>query len=211
MPRVAKSNTAIPPCHSCAPQKISFQLDMRRAVAVENRLVARVRLDGGGSPGPLQNEASASFAAAPRDDPWRDYQIIMWQDQTPAGYARLKQLGITGGMVMVPDYQRHGSYNADQLKALLDQDLGFYLENIATDFYSPYHRWYPNHPVNWKFLEVEQTPSGQSGRYQGIYSPAQPFRSRMAGDGAKPADARRTNAASVSASLLRSWGRDRHR
>jgi hypothetical protein len=66
----------------------------------------------------------------------------MGQDQTPAGYARLKQLGITGGMVMVQHYQQHGSYNADQLKALLDQDLGFYLENIATDFYSPYHRWF---------------------------------------------------------------------
>ena len=87
----------------------------------------------------------------------------MWQDQTPAGYARLKQLGITGGMVMVQDYQQHGSYNADQLKALLDQDLGFYLENIATDFYSPYHRWFSNHPVNWKFLEVEQIHRANPG------------------------------------------------
>ncbi len=132
--------------------EVAFRLDLRRAVAGENRVVARLRLDGEGP----RRETSAIFAAASPDDPWRDYQIIMWQEQTPAGYARLKQLGVTGGMVMPARYQRYGSYNADQLNSLLDQDLGFYLENIATDFYSPYHRWFPHHPVNWKFLEVEK-------------------------------------------------------
>src|SRR5271165_6730542 len=132
--------------------KTSFQLDIQRAVAVENRVVARLRLDGD----PSAHEATASFVATPHNDPWRDYQIIMWQEQLPAGFVKLKQLGITGGMVMVAGYQRGGSYNADQLHALLDQDLCFYLENTATDFYSPYHRWYPNLPVNWKFIEVEK-------------------------------------------------------
>ena len=132
--------------------EVTFRLDMRRAIMVENRVIARLRLDGD----PSAHETSASFVATPPDDPWRDYQIIMWQEETPAGYARLKQLGITGGMVMPARYQRHGSYNADELNSLVNQDLRFYLENIATDFYSPYHRWFPDHPVNWKFLEVEK-------------------------------------------------------
>lgn len=132
--------------------EVTFRLDKRRAVAVENRVIARLRLDGD----PPAHETSGSFIATPSDDPWRDYQIIMWQEQTPAGYARLKQLGITGGMVMPARYQRRGSYNADELNSLVNQDFRFYLENIATDFYSPYHRWFPDHPVDWKFLEVEK-------------------------------------------------------
>ena len=39
---------------------------------------------------------------------------------------------------------------------LLDNDLRFYLENIATDFYSSYHRWSGDRPVDWRFLEAKQ-------------------------------------------------------
>jgi len=41
---------------------------------------------------------SFAFAAAPQsDDPWWDYQIIMWQPHTPEQNAALKNLGITAG------------------------------------------------------------------------------------------------------------------
>src|SRR5204863_5496760 len=38
----------------------------------------------------------------------------------------------------------------------LDLDLGWYLENAATDFYSAYHRWFPDRPVNWRFEDVKR-------------------------------------------------------
>jgi hypothetical protein len=37
---------------------------------------------------------------------------------------------------------------------LLRNDLRWYAENIATDFYSEYHRYFPERPNNWKFVEL---------------------------------------------------------
>ncbi|HET8997408.1 MAG TPA: alpha-amylase family protein, partial [Acetobacteraceae bacterium] len=34
--------------------------------------------------------------------------------------------------------------------------MGFYIENIATDFYAAYHRWFPGKPVNWRFVDAQQ-------------------------------------------------------
>ena len=45
---------------------------------------------------------------------------------------------------------------AELIDPLLDNDMRWYLENIATDFYSPYHRWSGDRPKNWKFLEVKK-------------------------------------------------------
>jgi hypothetical protein len=48
------------------------------------------------------------------------------------------------------------AYAAGALDPLLANDLRWYLENIATDFYSPYHKWSGDRPVNWRFLEVKR-------------------------------------------------------
>jgi hypothetical protein len=34
--------------------------------------------------------------------------------------------------------------------------MRWYIENIAIDFYSPYHKWSADRPVNWKFLAVKK-------------------------------------------------------
>ena len=39
---------------------------------------------------------------------------------------------------------------------LIDNDLRWYAENIATDFYSAYHRWFPDRPVNWLFHDAKE-------------------------------------------------------
>src|SRR5207253_4820385 len=39
---------------------------------------------------------------------------------------------------------------------LLNNDLRWYSENIATDFYSEYHRYYPDRPNHWKFLQAKE-------------------------------------------------------
>src|SRR5436309_15603681 len=57
---------------------------------------------------------------------------------------------------MLPiDHGAH-SFVTEWIEPLLDADLRFYLENIATDFYSSYHRWSGDRPENWRFLEAKQ-------------------------------------------------------
>jgi len=77
----------------------------------------------------------------------------MWQQQARAGYAALKQLGVTAGMVLP---WQLSSAALDPTAPLLDKNIRWYVENIATDFYSTYHRWSGDRPVNWKFPEVKK-------------------------------------------------------
>ena len=136
--------------------EVRFPLDTRRAVTMKNRLAAHLSIDAVDQLGNKfhhENDKTDSFIASPSDHPWSDYQIIMWQQQTRAGYAALRRLGVTAGMVL-PWQLR--SATADPTAPLLDNDMRWYLENIATDFYSTYHRWSGDRPVNWKFLEVKK-------------------------------------------------------
>ncbi len=138
--------------------QVAFPLDLRRAATIQNKLTAALSLDGvdpGGTPVHRRDRQVVSFIASPPDQRWWDYQIIMWQNQTPAAWAALKRLGITGGMLSADHRSEGGTYMVAALTPLLDQDLRFYLENIATDFYSPYHLWSGERPVDWRFLAVE--------------------------------------------------------
>ena len=139
--------------------ELVFPLDIRRAVTMKNRLAAHLSFDGldqSGKAAHREHDEATSFIASPSDHPWSDYQIIMWQGQTPAGYAALKRLGITAGMVETDHRDESRTYVADNVEPLLTNDLRWYLENIATDFYSPYHKWSGDRPVNWRFLEAKQ-------------------------------------------------------
>src|SRR5579863_950370 len=125
-------------------EQIGFPLDLRRAAAMKNTLRVHFSFEGRNKkdePDKREEDAETVFIAKPPDRAWRDYMIIMWQDY-PAGQQRLlKTLGINAGQYVgrnrtLPDF-------------LLDNDLRWYAENIATDFYSTYHRWAPDRPVNW--------------------------------------------------------------
>jgi hypothetical protein len=54
------------------------------------------------------------------------------------------------------DHSDEASTSMASLAGLVDADLRCYIENIATDFYSPYHKWYDGRPVDWRFLEAKQ-------------------------------------------------------
>ncbi len=139
--------------------QMAFQLDIRRAVTMKNQLAAHLSFDGidrSGNKSHRDNDEATSFIASPSDDPWSDYQIIMWQQQTRAGYAALRRLGVTAGMVETDHRDEARTYVKDNVESLLANDLRWYLENIATDFYSPYHKWSGDRPVNWRFLEAKQ-------------------------------------------------------
>lgn len=84
--------------------------------------------------------------------PWPTYQIILWQKPNPEDLPALRQIGITAGAVL-------GQRDTPLTRAAVARDvapfraahLGFYVENIATDFYAAYHRWTPDHSVTWHF------------------------------------------------------------
>ncbi len=102
--------------------------------------------------------AAADTLASPAAARWDDYQIIMYARQTARRYQGLRALGITGGLVVGTRGEVDISKIREAIQPLLQADLPWYVENLATDFYSAYHYWTPEHPndVNWRFSELKQ-------------------------------------------------------
>jgi len=87
---------------------------------------------------------------------WPGYQAIIWQPGTAARDAGLRALGFDAGAV-IADREGHDAASfAQRIAPLRAAGLRWYIENIATDFYAPYHRWLPDRPVTWLFDEVRR-------------------------------------------------------
>jgi len=126
--------------------EMGFSLDLRRAVAMKNELRVHFTFEGvnrRGQPDRRDENAAVAFIAKPSNHNWWDYTIMMWQNYPGDRFPALKQLGINGG--------QYGGKSRTPPDFLLRNDLRWYAENIATDFYSEYHRWHPDREVNWKF------------------------------------------------------------
>lgn len=131
--------------------EIRIPLDLRRAVSMRNDLEMRLSFEGvdkAGKPDKRDETARASFIAKPAERRWWDYHIIMWQQHSAAMFTVLKDLGITGG--------QYSGRSRTPPKFLLDNDLRWYAENIATDFYAEYHRWRRDRKPNWSFTEAKE-------------------------------------------------------
>ncbi|HEV2677315.1 MAG TPA: alpha-amylase family protein [Aliidongia sp.] len=101
--------------------------------------------------------AAPAARAAGADDPtWNDYQIIMWQPQSPARLDGLARLGLTAGMIHGTRGPLDDKQIARETAPFRALQLHWYVENIATDFYAAYHRWFPDHPVTWQFDEAKR-------------------------------------------------------
>lgn len=86
--------------------------------------------------------------------------IIMWQPNTAANFAQLKGLGINAG-----------EYNAHSKGLpwfLLKNDMRWYLESIANDFYSEYHRYRPDRPHNKALLEAKALYKSDRSSKEGL-------------------------------------------
>jgi Beta-galactosidase len=81
------------------------------------------------------------------DKPFDRFEVIMWQDHTPAQVAGLKRLGFTG----IRLYATSGNIDPATVAARQASGLPWFVENIATDFYAPYHRYTPGKSVTWLF------------------------------------------------------------
>ena len=79
----------------------------------------------------------------------------MWQSKTVPQYLTLRSMGVTAARIQA---NRHGETKASaktKVAPLRLTGLRPYIENIATDFYSAYHRWTPHKPVNWRFVKLQ--------------------------------------------------------
>ena len=122
--------------------EIGTSIDLRRAVAMKNTLHAKFVLEG------RSEEAEIEFVASPPEREWLDYHIIMWQNHPAAAWPSLKKLGIDAG--------QYNGKNRPPASFLYPSDLRWYAENIATDFYSEYHRYRADRPVNWSWLQAKE-------------------------------------------------------
>ena len=130
---------------------IGFRLDLRRAAAMKNELRVHFSLEGvnkRGAPDRREEDAAVSFVASPPHRTWWDYTIVMWQHYPIELVPGLKKLGINAGQWV--------GRNRNLPEFLLQNDVRWYAENIATDFYSEYHRWYPDRPVNFAFVQAKE-------------------------------------------------------
>ncbi len=86
---------------------------------------------------------------------WDRFTAILWHsDLPPAALAALPRLGITAGRV----FGQRGVLDPAALRASVavqgSAGLGTMVENIATDFYSAYHRYVPGQAINAAFLNL---------------------------------------------------------
>ena len=102
-------------------------------------------------------------AAQARAADWPGFPVIMWQNQAASRLAGLHALGVTA-------FKRFPSDPPGPATP-------FYVENIATDFYSAYHRWTPDRPVSAAFDDAKALHRADPGdlgafvRHPGLSDP----------------------------------------
>jgi hypothetical protein len=143
--------------------EIRFSLDMRRAVAMQN--VVKVHLSFAGAnkknePDHREEDAEVRFIAKPPDRNWWDYMVIMWQDGSADHFKALEKVGVNAG--------KSNESSTLLPNSLLKDDLRWYVENMATDFYSEYHRYRKDRPYNWSLLEAKQLYKENPGNLEGL-------------------------------------------
>ena len=131
-------------------EEFNFSLDMTRAVAMENTLEARFTLDETTAKGleHLDQTSRADFTAKPLFEGWRDYVIIMYQEYPADIHAKLETLGINGG-------QWVGRNQTTVPQFLLKNNIRWYSEQIATEFYAEYHRFRTDRGVDWSYTHAK--------------------------------------------------------
>ena len=85
---------------------------------------------------------------------WDQFEIVQWQSRNSARLEALRKLGVTAVSV-VANRDGTGRPLAQSTVAPHAAGLRWYIENIATDFYSPYHKYTPGKEVNWRFVETQ--------------------------------------------------------
>ncbi len=107
---------------------LPFTLPLGRAVALQNFL--DVELTAGAS---VLRFDRTEFVVTP-DEGWNDYQVILYYPYRPQQQPALRDLGVTAGQI-----QNVSSRRPDGASAWWKNDFRFYCDQMAYDFYAPYH------------------------------------------------------------------------
>lgn len=131
--------------------EIRFPLDLRRTVAMDNELQAHLSLEGVNKKGERdhrEEDASVRFVAKPAARRWTDYEVMMWQPHSAAQAAKLQEVGINAG--------QFNGRNKILPEFLVKNNMRWYAENLATDFYSEYHRYRTDRIQQWSWLQAKE-------------------------------------------------------
>ena len=133
--------------------QVAFSLDLSRAIAMKNHLQVDLSLNGKdikGAAYTTQETAEADFIARPRYTGWKDYVIVMWQDYPSNLLPELNKLGVNAGIWSGSGKQLgHPDF-------LINDNMRWYVESLATDYYAEYHRWRVDRPVGWSFVQAKE-------------------------------------------------------
>jgi hypothetical protein len=135
---------------------------------------------------------------APAAEPLDAYQLLMWQSRTPVQMEGLKRLGFTGTALIAGG----GRIDPAALATRIGSGLPWYLENIATDFLAPYHRYTPGKPVTWLFDAAKARRRAE---------PTDPVRPGLAGRRRRPAHRARAQPGPIPSAVLQPGRRSWHR
>ena len=120
---------------------------------------------------------SLAYAASADRPHWPGFQIIMWQTKTARQYQALKALGATAARVQADRAGETPASARQKVIPITEAGLRPYVENIATDFYSAYHRWFPDKPKNAAFVSLQKAIAANPGdksvfiRHPGLSDP----------------------------------------
>ena len=86
----------------------------------------------------VEQAAAAPFLLSPAPRPWDDFHVISWANYADGFYDLLRNVGVDGTI----------AYRDGNFDAVLDNNFNFYVEQMAWEVYSIYHK---NQPL-WRGL-----------------------------------------------------------
>ena len=100
----------------------------------------------------------AGLAMPAANAAWDEWRVISYTEPGQPGMESLRQLGVTGVKLLATrtDAGPNDNQAAVAMAPLLAAGMRPYIENIATDFYAPYHRYLPGKPVTALYDETKR-------------------------------------------------------
>lgn len=121
--RIVSEAQLQPSSSGVAPLKFSFLMD--RGCTYRNWI--RVWADG------AEQTEGAQFLISPSPQPWDDFQVISWAHYPDGFYDLLRKAGVNGTI----------AYRNEDFSAVLDNNFRFYVEQMAWEVFSRYHKDQP--------------------------------------------------------------------
>ncbi|MGH9438628.1 MAG: hypothetical protein ACRD22_12235, partial [Terriglobia bacterium] len=111
----------------------SFSFDLSRGLTYGNSI--RAWVNG------VEQVEGAQFMLSPLPKTWDDFHVVMWASYPDGFYDKLREAGVDGTI----------AYRDEDFTPVLDNNFNFYVEQMAWEVFSIYHK---NQPL-WRGLLAE--------------------------------------------------------